>query len=90
MMAMLWMLLDMKEMFAEELIVETIVAFEYFLAEVNGKKRLDLGSEVTDFMFEEGLMKFAFLGVFLIVLFEHWKEVENQYSKDVNFSIMSL
>lgn len=35
-------------------------------------------------------MEFAFLGVFLIVLFEHRKEVENQYSKDVYFSIMSL
>jgi hypothetical protein len=38
MMGMFRMFLDMKETFAEEFIVEAIVAFEYFLAEVNGKK----------------------------------------------------
>lgn len=72
-MGMFRMFLDMKETFAEEFIVEAIVAFEYFLAEVNGKNWLDLGPEVADFMFEDGLMEFAFLGVFLIVLFEHRK-----------------
>lgn len=38
MMGMFWMFLDIKEMFAEKFIVEAIVAFEYFLAEVDRKK----------------------------------------------------
>jgi hypothetical protein len=57
---------------------------------VNGKERLDFGPEIADFMFEYGLMEFAFLGVFLIILFEHRNEVENLYSKYVNFSIMLI
>jgi len=38
-------------MFAEELIVHTVVSLEYFLAEVNGQKGLNFGPQVADFVF---------------------------------------
>lgn len=37
---------------AEKLIVEAVVSFENFLAEMNGEKGLHFGPEVTDFVFK--------------------------------------
>jgi hypothetical protein len=54
-----------EHVFAKELIVHTVVSLEDFLAEVDGKERLDFSPEVTDFVLEGSFMQFPFFGVFL-------------------------